>query len=361
MSRTKRDGASADPDQPAKLTPRSFKDIPEDRPAKALGEYLRKMLRDQDILPDWMTRTGTAKNTITTTMDGRYKGWPSIEKWLEVFVDERVGGTYTQQQYDHIRELHEEGRKSHQANTPKVAKPAPRRKARKSEQAAPAPAPGPAPPPPAPRRFPASSASLHAQLPRREPGMRLNVAEGVFLDDHEAQQRQTELRQEALRKAQEAWQRRAETLADAPPGHCRYIGRAIAEQTKPHQPLTATEILMYTWERSRGTLYSAHSREDRIRAQIRSRFRNTLDAPDKLQASPPAPGLAINGAPGDRTPLPTPQRPKTTNRSPRSGLRVPRQWTSAPPIPVTVGLILLLTGLFTGSGYVVIDQILGWV
>jgi hypothetical protein len=292
----------------AKLSPRSFKDIPKDRPARALGEYLRGMLREQDILPGRMTRTGVAKNTITTTMDGRYKGWPSIERWLDVFTDKRVGGTYTQQQFDRIRELHDEGRRNHEQNLKKAAQPRKKPRPRRAEQVALAPVPGPAVAPVAPGRFLASSGSLHAHLPRREPGMRINVAEGVFLDDAEARERERALREETQRRAEEARQRRAEAWARIPAGHRRFLGRATVDQPTP-QPLTLSEVIMHAHAQWRGTLYSSRSREDRILARLRQQARDRLEAAEELRAAQSDRSDAET-VPIDRKPLPSPRRIK---------------------------------------------------
>ncbi|WP_127500543.1 hypothetical protein [Actinoplanes solisilvae] len=266
-----------------KLSPRAFKEIPDDREAQALGQYLRDMLREQDILPSRMTRTGVAKNTITTTMDGRYKGWPSVEKWLEVFTDKRVGGTYTQQQYDRIRELHEEGRRKHEQNLKKTVQPRKKPRPRRAEQVTPAAVPSPAVAPVALGRFAASSGSLHAQLPRREPGMRINVAEGVFLDDEEARARVRALREETQRRAEEARQRRAEEWAKIPPGHRRFLGRATVDQPTPQ--LTLSEAIMHAHAQWRGTLYSSRSREDRILARLRKQAQERLEAAEELRAA----------------------------------------------------------------------------
>jgi hypothetical protein len=98
---------------PAKLAPKQFKPIPDGAPAKELGEYLRAMIRAADVTLDRVAAAGgMAKNTLTTTMDGRSKGWPSIQEWLNAY-SKAVGTPPYARQIDDIRRLFQRGQQNH--------------------------------------------------------------------------------------------------------------------------------------------------------------------------------------------------------------------------------------------------------
>jgi hypothetical protein len=97
-----------------KLSPRSFKAIPDDAPAKELGEYLRQISRETTVpLERIAAAGGMALNTLTTTMDGRSKSWPSVQNWINAYT-KAVGPLYARQM-DEIERRYKAGRANHEA------------------------------------------------------------------------------------------------------------------------------------------------------------------------------------------------------------------------------------------------------
>jgi len=73
------------------------------------------MIRDADVSLDRVAAAGRiAKNTLTTTMDGRSKGWPSIQQWITAY-SKAVGVSVYARQVDDIRRLYQLGRHNHLA------------------------------------------------------------------------------------------------------------------------------------------------------------------------------------------------------------------------------------------------------
>jgi hypothetical protein len=182
---------------PAKIAPKKFKPIPDAAPAKELGEYLREMIRAADVSLDRVAAAGRiAKNTLTTTMDGRSKGWPSIQQWITAY-NKAVGVPAYTRQIDEIRHLYQLGRHNHLAAL---------RTARTTKTAAgttePAPA-SPAAPAAAEEDLPAPEwllVEISIKLPRRTPGASIDPDSGQVLDDDEIEARVEATKKETLRR-----------------------------------------------------------------------------------------------------------------------------------------------------------------
>ncbi|WFF08062.1 helix-turn-helix transcriptional regulator [Micromonospora sp. WMMD1076] len=100
---------------PPKIAPKQFKPIPDDAPAKELGEFLRAMIRNTNLSLDRIAAAGgMSKNTLTTTMDGRSKGRESIDNWINAY-SKAVGAPPYTRQVDEINRLYALGQQNHHA------------------------------------------------------------------------------------------------------------------------------------------------------------------------------------------------------------------------------------------------------
>jgi hypothetical protein len=89
---------------PEKIDRKKFKPIPADAPARELAEYLRAMICESDASLDRIAKAGRmSKNTLTTTMDGRSKEWPSVQNWITAYSEAVRGPSAEQMQEIHRR------------------------------------------------------------------------------------------------------------------------------------------------------------------------------------------------------------------------------------------------------------------
>lgn len=83
---------------------RPLKPIPEGRPAKLLGEKLRAL--KGDISYHKMGKKANFRpNTLSTTADGTYRGWPSVQQFLDAI--KACGGTVTEDDVSECKVLHQ--------------------------------------------------------------------------------------------------------------------------------------------------------------------------------------------------------------------------------------------------------------
>ncbi|MFI7597097.1 hypothetical protein [Actinoplanes sp. NPDC049681] len=182
-----------------KLAPKKFQPIPDDAPARELGEYMRAMVRDAGISLDrFAAAGGMAKNTFTTTMDGRSKGWESVENWIKAYTN-AYRAPYTRQMED-LRRYFDIGRERHLAALRQA-------RAAKADRATAPPAPSPAPPGPVdaaatlPPLYAQRLVAISIKLPKRTPGAGIDPVGERFLEGDEILERVRYLKQ--IRRARE--------------------------------------------------------------------------------------------------------------------------------------------------------------
>lgn len=99
-----------------------LKPIPPDRPAKLLGEKLRELKGKLSYY-----RMGKAvhctHNALSTTADGSYRGWPSVEQFLDAI--RKCGGTVTDQDVEECRAKHKIAERRHAQSRQSTPLPAP--------------------------------------------------------------------------------------------------------------------------------------------------------------------------------------------------------------------------------------------
>jgi hypothetical protein len=82
---------------------RALKPIPDDRPAKLLGDKLREL--KGTLTYNELGKAAHCKpNTLSTTADGTYRGWPSVEQFLNAIRS--CGGTVTDQDVQECKAKH---------------------------------------------------------------------------------------------------------------------------------------------------------------------------------------------------------------------------------------------------------------
>ena len=250
--------------------------------------------------------------------------------------------------------IEREGRRKHQAtlkNTPKTSR------ARKKDQPGSAAAAGPstaaAAPAPYPGRLQSHSSSLHDELPRRVPGMHIDVAGRFFLGEQEVRAREARLQRDAERKAEEA--QRRELMRVISGGATRFHGRAPAGAAGNREALNTAEIARYVNDARPGRLYSSDERERRIRHRLEQQAVHRAAAaprPRRPVLHPQNDSDITTAMPGDQAPPPRVHRQQQVVRQ--------WKWTSTPPLPVTLSLITLLVAIITGSISIALDHYAGW-
>ncbi|MFC3744019.1 hypothetical protein [Paractinoplanes deccanensis] len=167
---------------PDKIAPKRFKPIPEDAPARELGEYLRAMVRESGVSLDRIAAAGgMAKNTLTTTMNGQSKEWPSVLNWITAY-SKAFRGPEARQMAD-IRRLYQLGRDRHLAalSRPRTAQTAAPAAAQTTESADPGDIRQPSPE--------SLLTEVYIPLPRRTPGAGIDAHLKRFLTKDEIEAR----------------------------------------------------------------------------------------------------------------------------------------------------------------------------
>jgi lambda repressor-like predicted transcriptional regulator len=181
--RAKQRSATPKPPQ-GRLAPRRFKPIPDDAPAKELGEYLRAMIRSREglTLDKLAAAGGLAKTTLTTTMDGRSKEWAAVQRLIDAYLAVTGEADLTARTYDEIRRRYEIGRAAHAGR-------------QKQEGKTVKPGTSVAPPEPLPPFYAAKVVQKTVKLPRRTPGASIDATSMKFLTEDEVSRRVAEIGQ----------------------------------------------------------------------------------------------------------------------------------------------------------------------
>jgi hypothetical protein len=203
-----------------RLAPRRFKPIPDDAPARELGEYLRAMIRSrEDMTLDKLAAAGgLAKTTLTTTMDGRSKEWAAVQRLIDAYLAFTGEADLTARAYDEIRRLYRVGRTNHAARQRREGRPVKSAAASAAASVAATPE-----SPPLPPFYAAKVVRRTVKLPRRTPGAGIDPSRRVFLPVDEVSARVDEIRR--LRRLAERYKAHA-AAATRTRGRVAVTGRA---------------------------------------------------------------------------------------------------------------------------------------